>query len=107
MKYEKGSVVWYQGIFYVVVSVVTKNIETYVNCVCDNANNIYAFKTTELRDSVVLCVRDVVQYQSFGTADDMELWDKLMNIGRPIPINVIAEVLVGLHDDRFDHWYKT
>lgn len=88
MLLSKGHAYFIEGSWYVLVSVSFKDGKTYMNCICDNANNIYSHEpalVTEWFDS-----------RRIG-------YERPKN-SRPIPYQVIAEVLIGQHDDRFDHW---
>lgn len=104
---EKGSVIG-QDMFYVIVSTHLHDGKFYLYCLCDNANNIYSFTIDEVLgdDWLVLSPRKAMQIYSFGvsglTKKDEELWHK---IKREIPADVIAEILSGQEDDRFNHWY--
>jgi hypothetical protein len=104
---EKGSVIgndWY----YVVVSTHAYDGKMYLYCLCDNANNIYSFTMDEVlgEDWLILSPLKAMHIYSYSSLDltkkDEELFHK---INREIPATVIAEVLSGQEDKRFDHWY--
>jgi len=105
---EKGSVLgddW----FFVVVSTHLHDGELYVYCLCDNANNIYSFTLTEIiRDNwLVLSPKKAMHIYSYGLSELTEEDENLfLKIDRKIPADVIAEVLSGQEDDRFNHWYE-
>lgn len=106
---EKGTVIG-RDMFYVVVSTHIEDGKLHLYCLCDNANNIYSFSIDEIINEgwLVLSPRQAMAVYSYGsssglTEKDEELFHK---IDRPIPADVIAEVLSGQEDDRFDHWYK-
>jgi hypothetical protein len=105
---EKGTVLgddWY----YVVVSTHIQDNKLYLYCLCDNANNIYSFSMDEILNDnwLILSVRQAMHIYSYGvsglTEEDEERYHKM---NRKIPADVIAEVLSGQEDDRFDHWYE-
>lgn len=108
---EKGSVIGHDW-YYVVVSTHIQDGKMYLYCLCDNANNIYSFTIDEILTEstphkwLVLSPRKAMNIHSYGlsglTEEDEELYRK---INRTIPADVIAEVLCGQEDDRFDHWY--
>jgi hypothetical protein len=94
MKLEKGSLIFELGVWYVVVVTDSKN----AYCICDHANNIYS---TPLKTVEFTCTaREAMYSHGWGISDHVlqEYIDK-----RPIPVDVIAEVLSGCHDDRFEH----
>lgn len=106
---EKGSVIGEVGeFFYVVVSTHVYDGEMWVYCLCDNANNIYSFTMGEILKGewLILSPKKAMHIYSYSSLDltkeDEELYHK---IKRDIPATVIAEVLSGQEDNRFDHWY--
>jgi hypothetical protein len=97
MKIEKGMIVSADTCWYVVVEQVfiEDTGKTYVNCICDNANNIYAFEPNEIHSYMTL-----KEVGNLGwDKPDREIHEHLK--GREIPYRVIVEVLSGKHDDRF------
>jgi hypothetical protein len=94
----KGSVLFVRGWWYVFV----KRINDYYCCICDNANNIYSFPEDQIEFSAT--AHDAIKAQNWGFCDDDSLMDHIRE--RTVPIDVIAEVLAGCHDNRFDHWAK-
>ena len=90
MKLAKGHIYLVHGIWYVLVETIYQGGKTWFHCICDHANNIHAFEPHEVSE-----------------------WFDCSRIGylfpkenRAIPYDVIAEVLIGQHDDRFTHWMK-
>jgi hypothetical protein len=98
MKLEKGMIVAVDGIWYVVVLVrfCSERKKTYLYCICDNANNIYDFSVQDVDSYMTL---KEIGKLGYGEPDR----DILRN--REIPYQVITEVLSGIHDDRFNHWF--
>lgn len=79
IKLVKGALIAVDGWYYVLVyPYASKDGSLSLFCICDNANNIYSWKVEHIDE--------------FPPAD------------REIPYDVIAEVLLGEHDDRFEHW---
>ena len=109
---EKGSIIGWD-FYYVIVSTHIKDNKLYFYCICDNANNIYSFTLDEILNTkdphkwLILSPKMAMKIHSFGNQyylneEDQELYEK---INRPIPAEVIAEVLCGQEDNRFNHWY--
>jgi hypothetical protein len=107
---EKGTILGHHGLFYVVVSTVIADKKLYVNCICDNANNIYAFEISDLLagKTLILSPSTAVNVCTGSVSELTESDEKLFEEfhGRSVPLDVMAEVLSGHHDKRFDHWYE-
>lgn len=105
-KIQKGTLLG-SNWFYVVVDTVIVNGELWLHCICDNANNIYSFSisevlnTTDPRKWLVIDPYTAIHKQGwdYQLIDDDEEIFKAMD--REIPVDVIAEVLTGQHDDRW------
>jgi len=104
MRIEKGGVLltnWY----YVIVSIVYTEGDIWLNCICDNANNIYSFSLSEIKKEkfVILTGAQALYLANWSSYQDLEEKDieLIQSRNRPIPVDVITEVLVGIHDDRF------
>lgn len=97
-KMKKGDVILHSGWYYVVIF----DRGTSVDCVCDNANNAYNWDKNELL-TVHMTARQAVEINCFGFCGQLSEADEELcrEVNRPIPIDVIAEALVGLHDHRF------
>lgn len=97
---EKGSIVLVNGWWFVVVM---QNGDQLF-CICDNANNIYSHDIDE--PNKVLSSNEAMRLHGWGNLpdEDESVYDIIKE--RPIPVDVIAEVLSGCHDDRFNHWVK-
>ncbi len=95
---NKGDCVLIGNWWYVVV----KDLENKFSCVCDNANNSYVWDKDEIEFH--LSARDAVHAHAYGLTFHLpkdiseSLEERIIN--REIPVDVIAEALVGLHDDR-------
>lgn len=83
----KGSVLLVAGILYVLVEVRAKGTEVYLYCICDHANNIFSWELREV--DLIISAKDL------STTTFIE---------RPCPWDVVCEVLLGEHDNRFRHW---
>ena len=92
MKISKGSIVMIHGIWYVVV---TQTVTGHILCICDN-NNTCSFSHDE--PEYVVTAKEAMFAHTWGIKDG-KLTD-LME-ARAIPVEVIAEVLAGCHDERF------
>lgn len=102
----KGTIIWpkYESWWYIVVEQVGNDL----HCICDNANNIYSFTIDDI-------VHYYTPYQAMKranwgnayleTEEENDILNELVD-KRDIPVDVIAEVLAGCHNDRFDHWKK-
>lgn len=95
MSVTKGSIAMVDNIWYVVVS----EKDGHLYCICDHANNIHSWHLSDCR--AVYSAHDAMWANSWSPKDDR--LRQLMS-ERSIPVCVIAEVLAGCHDDRFDHW---
>lgn len=112
-KIQKGSVIGWDW-FYVVVECVIVDKRLWVNCICDNANNVYSFSidkilnTVEPHGWIVLSPEKAVEVASWDDLMSLEENDQavLLKIGREIPLDIMAEVLSGKHDDRFEGYQK-
>lgn len=95
MNISKGTIIFVASCWYVVVEV----HEGKLFCICDNANNIYSWNLADC--DCIASAKEAISAANWGNGDD-----KLISAlnERECPFEVIAEVLVGLHDDRFDHW---
>ena len=89
----KGSILFIDGWWFVVVK--QKGESLY--CICDNANNRYFMEAEDAK--LILSPREAMRLESWGsgTNEAIEARNK-----REIPVEVIAEVLSGCHDDRFN-----
>lgn len=102
---EKGTVIgtdWY----FVVVEAVVQGDQLYLHCICDNANNVYSFEIRDLLDDdecLILSPLKAIEIEGWGAEYTLSDGDREIytRIGRSIPVDVIAEVLAGKHDDRF------
>lgn len=105
---EKGTVLGWNW-YYVVVGCTP----TGVNCICDNANNIYYFEFSELSEEhphkwLIMSPKKAMLIHGWGRRDLLSEEEEIIfnTINREIPVEVIAEVLSGVHDDRFEHLGK-
>jgi hypothetical protein len=97
MRLEKGMLISVDSCWYVVVHVFFKDGRTYLYCICDHANNIYAWEVEHVHTHLS---RNEIANLGYSWPDR-----DLGNLkDRDIPYDVIAEVLLGREDDRFDHW---
>lgn len=64
-------------------------------CICDHANNTFLWKKEDAR--IIASAKDLILADGWRNNDD--LMKHLEE--RPCPYRVIAEVLSGVHDDRF------
>lgn len=106
MNLEKGTCIFFEGCFYVVV----KTDDDGVYCICDNANNQYYWTLKGIlgdEDHLIISALKAAQITAYGCAEtylnEQEL-DIYYNKGaceRGLPTDVIHEVLVGQHDDRW------
>lgn len=109
MKLEKGTVIGWNW-YYVVV----ESTPTGVNCICDNANNTYHFEFDEISNTeaphpwIVIPPKKALLIHGWGRRDLLSEEEEIVfdKINRDIPVEVIASVLVGIHDDRFKDWEK-
>jgi hypothetical protein len=97
---ERGSIVMVWGIWHVVIEVVLEEDgRVLLNCVCDHANNRFTFGVNEV--DVLIDKRGLLAINYGNLRDDLQ---KAVN-ERPIPYDVICEVLCGSQDDHFeDYW---
>lgn len=101
---EKGMLLGHDAWWYVLVKAVFENGKTHLYCICDNANNIYSF-TPDVVDTFL--TPNEVGNANWSWPEDFndEEDDKVATYrARSIPYDVVAEVLIGRHDDRFNHW---
>lgn len=97
-KLEKGSCIFYQDLWYVLVEAITDGTQVWLHCICDNANNIYSWVPD--KDMIFLTPKESLQLSNYRWLPDR--YDDAEHLHqREIPVEVIAEVLSGLHDDRF------
>lgn len=94
----KGTIVLCCGIWYVVVKVkksLLGKIEGF-SCICDHANNIHY-------NSLEQCEYIATAYEAMRAYGWEQGEEELLELKgeRNIPIDVIAEVLAGCHDDRW------
>jgi len=92
---EKGMIISTDNWWYVVVNVFYEDGKTYLNCICDNANNVYTWDASAVHTYMTL--KEIANKPWDGF--DRIISDDLRN--RPIPYMVIVEVLAGRHDKRF------
>ena len=108
-KLQKGSVIGYDW-YYVVVDMQIHDGELYLGCICDNANNQYSFSIKEILETkephgwLVLSPLKAVEVASWDDIgsldeDDQRIYNRL---DRSIPLDIMAEVLAGKHDHRFE-----
>ena len=99
MRIEKGMLVSTDYIWYVVVEIINYNGKGMVRCICDNANNIYTWDFDQITHHLSL-----KEIGSHGWANFNETKERLSKDlrERPIPFEVIVEVLSGKHDDRWN-----
>jgi hypothetical protein len=96
-KFKKGDIIFVCGYWFVVVRTAKdKDGEPYICCICDNANNQYTHNFDEVEQHFT--AYEAVRANGWGDGPDT-LND--LKCDRPIPIDVIAEVLVGCHDKRW------
>lgn len=100
-KVNKGSTIFYQAWWYVVVSVAMVDGKILFECICDNANNTYSWSPD--KDMLILSPEQAMYLHSYRQEP---LWFDEHSAAedakrREIPVDVIAEVLAGLHDHRF------
>lgn len=100
MVIEKGGLAYYQASWYIIVAIHYKNGKVGIDCLCDNANNIYYLDTCEIEYFASL--KEIHAY-SFGNSS--EKFKDLVN-SRQIPFEVITAVLSGYENDRFAHWHE-
>lgn len=93
---QKGTVVRSSGWWFVVVHVIYSQNETYLECICDNANNVYTHRPEEC--DIIISANMAVRADGWGDGSE-ELREAVRE--RSLPISVIAEVLSGQHDDRW------
>lgn len=112
-KIQKGTVIGWDWFFVVVEAVIDKQgLDLDLRCICDNANNIYSFglsgilKETNPHKWLIIDPKTAIEIKASGSIYDLSEEDQKIyeEIGREIPDDVIAEVLVGYHDHRFSHW---
>ena len=98
MKLEKGMLVSEGGWWFVVVNIrYTPKVNTLIlECICDNANNVYGWAANEVKD--YLNLKEIANL-SYNWPERYE-WNHEMR-SREIPYEVITEVILGRHDDRF------
>lgn len=94
---KKGSIAWIDGWWFVVVAAKGDTIYS----ICDNANNRYVNTLDEAKYIAA-------PYEAMRAANWREGEDELLDLvrGRSVPSDVIAEVLSGCHDDRFDDYFE-
>lgn len=101
-KIKKGTIIG-RNWFFIVINATPSGVE----CLCDNANNIYSFTWDHLITSkepnewVIINLEDQVNHDFLWGLDDK--YDHLKE--RSIPFEVAAEVMSGLQDSRCDHWH--
>lgn len=93
---HKGACVSVDGWWYVVVHVIVHERRTMVQCICDNANNIY---TWDVRELTYVLSGERLRQALFGYLPD-DIPDDLRTRG--VPRDVIAETMIGMHDDRWE-----
>lgn len=96
---KKGTVIGWDW-FFVIVQV---RASGWLDCICDNANNVYSFNIKEIaaetipNEWVIIQPEEADQIPYFGKE-----YEDLM--ARGLPFRVIAEVLSGEHDCRFNNY---
>jgi hypothetical protein len=100
MKLERGMLISTDNWWYVVVDVVFVKGKTWLYCICDNANNRYAWEAAEV---MAYITKDELKNWSY-MGREKELPEDLEK--RAIPYDVITEVLLGKHDDRFSDYHE-
>lgn len=99
MDLEKGMIVrpYNEAWWYIVVRFkydVVKKV-TYLDCICDNANNRYRWNIENIEEYLTL---KEIGNISWG-------WpEREIRLDKELPFQVITEVLSGRHDDRFSDW---
>lgn len=96
MRLEKGGLLWDGMMFYVIVHVRFHDGVLTVDCVCDNANNIYSWQPKSMEAIFDRTTINDWEY-GHGTLDKPD---------REVPYEVMWAAMAGKHDDRFDHWYN-
>lgn len=91
-KVEKGSIMLVSGIWYIAV----KDTGKYINCICDHANNTHGWE----KDDIDYLATPYEAMRMHGWRDGEEKLGELFR-ERSCPVETIAEVLAGCHDDRF------
>lgn len=105
----KGSIIFFESRFYVVVSYEKYKEVLYINCICDNANNQYSWTLKSIvcdPDHLIINAFFAMQLHMFRSGyfldeHDASLLESGKALDRGIPVEVIAEVLAGCHDSRF------
>ena len=102
MEVKKGSLVHVDGWWFVVVC----QHGDRLCCICDNATNVYSWKIEDCKE--ILTPYEAMRLHGWGDIfreNDEDCGDRLNDLKRErsIPTDVIAEVLAGCHDDRFNH----
>lgn len=97
---QKGMLLGEGGWWYVLVEAIWQDGKLHLHCICDNANNIYSHEPEHI--DTFLSPQEIGN-ANWGWPDDFgEEHNEYRT--RSIPYDVVAEVLLGRHDDRFTHW---
>lgn len=91
IRIQKGNCILVDGWWFVIVNIYYQGAKIYFNCICDNANNRYTHELHEISE----------------TFDTKDIGYKDPKSNRKLPYKVIAEVLAGQHDDRFDDYWNS
>lgn len=94
---QKGSIALVDGWWFVIVAIQGEDIY----CICDNANNRYSHKISEAK--YIASPYEAMRASGWGEGKD-EFLELIRE--RSIPVDIIAEVLAGCQDDRFDDWLE-
>jgi len=92
-KIQKGSIIYEFGWWFVVVN---QRGET-IGCICDHANNVHFINVSDIKYKAT--PKEAMRAHGWNAGDE-----KLLELSRErdIPVEVIAEVLSGCHDERFE-----
>lgn len=105
-KLEKATCIYFEQIFYVVV----KSDLAGVSCICDHANNVYYWEFDVIKQDphhLIIPPLNAAKIfshycaSSFLTDEEYEIFVNHGARERKIPGDVMLEVLVGMHDERF------
>ena len=94
----KGGIIFESAWWYVIVNVkLSHDGRVLIDCICDNANNIYCIEIKNI--DFIATASEAMYAVNFSGCGDEKI--RTLHHKRPIPVDVIAEVLSGIHDKRF------
>lgn len=105
IQFKKGTVIGWDW-FFVVVEV---TYDGQLNCICDNANNIYSYSINEVltgtdpHEWVVIQPEETSMFENYDLPEGFREEFKHL-VERGLPYEVMVEVMSGQHDKRFKHW---